>query len=182
MPPPRTGAVEQRRRTDGRAYFRARIRLADGSRERVNVPAKAATPAGGKTARERAELYVKAIQEREDDNGELLAKKRAREAIRGTETFDQWFARYLETKECGDSYRRITGSVVAKWVSPVIGTKPVRGLTRDDARCEGDTACDGAQRLERAHRGAQGRLRGEGSVRARADEPAALRHPSSQAG
>jgi integrase len=109
----------------------------------VNVPAKAATPAGGKTARERAELYVKAIQEREDDNGELLAKKRAREAIRGTETFDQWFARYLETKECGDSYRRITGSVVAKWVSPVIGTEPVRGLTRDDVE-------DVRDRLDRA--------------------------------
>jgi hypothetical protein len=45
------------------------------------------------------------MQEREDDNGELLAKKRAREANCGTETFDEWFARYFETKECGDSYR-----------------------------------------------------------------------------
>lgn len=143
MPPPRTGAVEQRRRADGRVYFRARIRLADGSRERVNVPVKAATPAGGKTARERAELYVKAIQEREDETGELLARKRPREAVRGTETFDKWFERYLETKECGDSYRRITGSIVAKWVSPVIGTKPVRGLTRDDIE-------DVRDRLDRA--------------------------------
>src|SRR5580704_3348462 len=101
MAPPRTGAVEQRRGADGKVYFRARIRLADGSRERVEVPAKYATPAGGKTARERAELYAQAVQEREDDNGELLAKKRARESVRGTETFDEWFARYLETKECG---------------------------------------------------------------------------------
>jgi hypothetical protein len=63
--------------------------------------------------------------------------------VRGTETFDKWFERYLETKECGDSYRRITGSIVAKWVSPVIGTKPVRGLTRDDIE-------DVRDRLDRA--------------------------------
>src|SRR5580658_2939865 len=143
MAPPRTGAVEQRRRADGRVYFRARIRLADGSRERVDIPAKNATPAGGKTARQRAEQYAEWLQEREDDNGELLAKKRARDAHRGAETFDQWFARYLKTKECGDSYRRITGSVVAKWVSPVIGDKPVRGLTRDDIE-------DARDRLDRA--------------------------------
>jgi integrase len=123
-------------------YFRARIRLADGSRERVDVPAKAATPAGGKTARERAELYAEWRQERENADGELLAKKRARIANRGAETFDQWFARYLKTKECGASYRRITGNVVGKWVSPVIGTKPVRRLTRDDVRDRLDRAID----------------------------------------
>src|ERR1700733_11330364 len=103
MPPPRTGAVEERRRADGGTYFRARIRLADGSRQRVEVPARFATPAGGKTARERAELYARAVQEREDDNGELVVHKRARQAHRGTEAFDEWFARYLQTKECGAS-------------------------------------------------------------------------------
>jgi integrase len=128
----RTGSIERRRGADGREYFRVRVRLADGSRERVNVPAKYATPAGGKTAHERAALYAQAVQEREDDNGELLAKKRARTAVAGRETFDQWFARYLETKDCGASYRRITGHVIAKWVSPVIGAKSVRRLTRDD--------------------------------------------------
>jgi integrase len=143
MPPARTGAVEERRRADGRTYFRARIRLADGSRHRVEVPARFATSAGGKTARERAELYARAVQEREDDNGELVAHKRARQAHRGTETFDEWFARYLRTKECGPSYRRITGNVVGKWASPVIGTRPVRGLTRDDVE-------DVRDRLDRA--------------------------------
>jgi hypothetical protein len=46
---------------------------------RVDVPDKYAVPAGGLTARERAELYAAAIQEREDENGPLLAEKRARE-------------------------------------------------------------------------------------------------------
>jgi len=53
MAPPRTGAVEKRRRADGRVYFRARIRLADGSRERVDVPAKAATPSSKRVVRPR---------------------------------------------------------------------------------------------------------------------------------
>jgi integrase len=142
MPPIRRGVVEKRRRADGRVYFRGRVRLADGSRERADIPAKHSTPAGGKSARERAELYVQMLQEHEDTTGERLARKRAREAL-GAETFDDWFARYLKTKDCGESYRRITSHVVAKWVSPAIGAKPVRGLTRDDVE-------DVRDRLDRA--------------------------------
>ena len=56
MAPPRTGNVEPLRRANGATYFRARIRLFDGSRERVNVP-----PAGVKTARERAEALLGTI-------------------------------------------------------------------------------------------------------------------------
>ena len=68
--PPRTGGLEP----CGRG-FKARVRLADGSRIRVDVPAKYCTPAGGKTGRERAELYAAALVEREQETGELLAAK-----------------------------------------------------------------------------------------------------------
>ncbi len=70
MAPPRTGSVEPYQGANGRTAFRARIRLADGSRERVNVPEKHSTPAAGLTARERAELYARGVQEREDEGGE----------------------------------------------------------------------------------------------------------------
>jgi hypothetical protein len=53
-----------------------RIGLADGARVRVDVPEKYSTPAGGRTAEERAELYALAAQEREDETGELLAKRK----------------------------------------------------------------------------------------------------------
>src|SRR5258706_6153740 len=118
---PRTGTVPPFKRTDGRVYFRARarIRLADGARERIDVPEKYATPAGGKTARERAELYAAAMQEREDEGGEhgpLLVAKRAREADAATkndgrhaETWEQWVKRYLPTKECGENHRAKCG-------------------------------------------------------------------------
>jgi integrase len=142
MAPPRTGSVDKLKRTDGTSYFRARIRLADDTRERVDVPERLATAAGGATARERAEMYVAALQEREDEGGEngpLLVAKREREAENARkadllhgETWDRWFKRYLAVKECGESYRRISGSVGSKWISSVIGSKPMASLTRDD--------------------------------------------------
>jgi hypothetical protein len=73
----------------------------------------------------------------------LLTGKPTHEPNPAAETFDEWFARFLKTKECGASYRRITGNILAKWVSPVIGPKPVRGLTRDDIE-------DVRDRLDRA--------------------------------
>jgi len=142
MPPPRTGTVHPFKRADGRVYFRARIRLADGSRELIDVPEKHATAAGGRTARERAELYTAAVQEREDEGGEqgpLLVAKREREADaakksdgRHGETWDLWFKRYLPTKECGENHRAKCAAVASKWISPVIGAKPIASLTRDD--------------------------------------------------
>ncbi|MCL2779349.1 MAG: hypothetical protein FWD73_15250 [Polyangiaceae bacterium] len=61
--PPRTGSGEPFKRKNGTIYFRGRIRLGDGSRKWIDVPDQYSTPAGGKTARERAELYVHARQE-----------------------------------------------------------------------------------------------------------------------
>ncbi len=48
------------------------------------------------------------------------------------ETCDAWFARFLPTKECGETHRRITRDIWHKWISPVIGGRSIRTLTRDD--------------------------------------------------
>jgi integrase len=133
MPRARTGSVETRRRTNGSTYYRVRLRLADGSRARVDVPKRYATD------EDAAELYALAIQEREDETGEHLAAKtkRAAEAAKRSDprhgaTWDAWFERYLPTKDCGEGHRRISKDVASKWISPVIGSKPIATLTRDD--------------------------------------------------
>jgi integrase len=143
MAPPRTGSVEPGRRADGSIYFRARIRLADDSRQRVDVPEAYAKPAGGMTARERAELYARALQEREDDGGEegpLLVAKRAREGeeakkhdtVRG-ETCEKYFARLSAAREAeGVRDVRNERRMWARWVSPRIGGRPVAAVTRDE--------------------------------------------------
>jgi hypothetical protein len=75
----RTGSIEAFHRADGKVYYRARIRLADGTRARVDVPRKCATD------EKTRDLYALALQEREDETGELLAKKRARITQRAAE-------------------------------------------------------------------------------------------------
>jgi hypothetical protein len=78
MPPPRTGSVEPFKRADGSAYYRARIRHLDGFRERVDVPAKHSTPAGGLTGRQRAKQWATAMQEDEDETHERYERRKAR--------------------------------------------------------------------------------------------------------
>jgi hypothetical protein len=119
MPPPRTGSVEPLKRADGSTYFRARIRLADGTRARVDVPEKYSTPAGGKSALERAERYALAVQEREDEKGELLAKKRsdvtARERTTDPKTIDAFAAGVFDRREGeGKSGKRESRSALAR--------------------------------------------------------------------
>ena len=137
--PARTGSVEPLKRANGTTYYRARIRLADDSRVRVDVPAQYCTPAGGMTARQRAELYAEAAQEREDDTGELLAKKQAGAAeARKThdahgETCDAWFERFHAYQvELGHSDVATKRSRWFKWISPRIGRKALATVTRDD--------------------------------------------------
>lgn len=132
-----TGSVEPFKRADGSTYYRARIRLADDSRVRVDVPPKYSTPAGGKTARQRAELYAAAAQEREDDTGELLAKKRAKGAVVSMakgETCDGYFERFAKHRSDIGKVRRIRDleSAWNMWISPTLGTKPIAGITRED--------------------------------------------------
>ncbi len=140
MPPSRTGSLERYRASKGGTYFRARIRLADGSRVRVDVPVKYSTPAGGKTTEERAELYALAVQEREEETGELLAKKKSREAEKAKpshrgngETVKSWSGRWLAD-------RKLRGIVtvahdagrLGKHVLPIVGSLAVQAFRRED--------------------------------------------------
>jgi integrase len=141
MPPPRTGYVEPSRRADGSLYFVARIRLRDGSKERVKVPETYSKPAGGKTSRERAELYALARQEREDETGELFEARKKRKAEQGKkhdarhgEKCTRYFGRFLEHRQAAGKVRRGRDleSAWSVWIAPEIGSKPIAGLTRDD--------------------------------------------------
>jgi len=137
--PARTGSVEAFTRADGKTYFRGRIRLADSSRKWIDVPEKYSTPAGGKTARERAELYTAARQEREDETGELMAEKRARQTKRpasagGQESASEWFERYTKLHAALGKGTHEHAGAWALYVEPIIGQKPLSALTPDDVK------------------------------------------------
>ncbi|MGA2450697.1 MAG: site-specific integrase [Polyangiaceae bacterium] len=138
MPPRRTGSVEKYQRADGSSYFRARVRLRDDSRVRVDVPNKYAHPAGGMTAEQRAELYAAAIQEKEDESGELLAQKRAREEReaqqrdpRNGETCTMYRERLnAYRKELGRRGGRDDESTWKVWIEDRIGHLPIAKVGR----------------------------------------------------
>ncbi len=140
MPPPRTGSVEPFKRADGSTYYRARIRLADDSRVRVDVPEKYSTPAGGKTGRERAELYAEALQERENETGEHLTKKRAgllgrRPRIQPTGAMGDWLDAWIGSREAnGQTSTRENRSHYDTHIAPAIGGTHVRDWTTADMR------------------------------------------------
>ena len=138
MPPPRTGTIEPLKRADGTRYFRARIRLADGSRVRVDVPEKYSTPAGGKSAEERAELYALALQEREDEGGEqgpLLVARRAHEIDQrrdGTTTLNAFADEVFDRREAEG--KSSVGRERRMWkarVSDRIGSLPVTTIPKE---------------------------------------------------
>lgn len=148
--PPRSGCVEPLRRADGTIYFRARIRVADGTRVRVDVPERYSVAAGGKTARERAELYAEALQEREDETGELLAQRNAgqlgkqRPPSATGATVREWYMRYYEAAERGTVGRKNRGRPQSSagdrrarfrtWIDPVIGSLAMTAVTSADLR------------------------------------------------
>ncbi len=151
MPPPRTGSLEKYRPADGRTYYRARIRLADGTRARVDVPEKYSTPAGGKTAEQRAELYAQAAQEREDERGELLEAKRKREAtakrdLSAGESCDAYHDRIValarERQQSDVDNKRFRWNA---WIKAEIGHIAISRITRDDIEAVRD-------KLDRAQR------------------------------
>ncbi len=132
----RTGTLERAGSwPDGSPRWRGRVRLEDGTKsERFDVPRK--NSRNEATAR----AWLATIQAGEDESGELLAIKRdaARKhaaeivAPHDLETADAWFLRYVthrsadvRTKDMRDHWRR--------WISPVLGDKPIRALARADA-------------------------------------------------
>jgi hypothetical protein len=150
VPPPRTGSIEKRKRADGSTYYRARIRLADGTRARVDVPEKYSTPAGGKAADERAELYAAAVQEREDERGELLSKANATRRRSREGTCDDWHDRYLAfcTEQAMSTVKdkRYRWSA---WLSPTVGAEAPGDVTRDDIENIRDALDDASRTYSR---------------------------------
>lgn len=123
----RTGIVDARTLADGTVAYYGRLRLADGSRshgfrlDRV-------------TSKEQAQHEVAKLQAQEEATGVVLRARQERErAERPTqlETVDAWAERWIPT--CGGArYQQLLRSVWGKWISPIIGAKDIRALTRDD--------------------------------------------------
>jgi integrase len=162
---PRSGTLEPSRMSpDGAPRFRGRVRLADGTKsDRFDIPAG--------LDEKQARAYLGSMQAQEDAHGSLLAEKRDRarraaeesRAPHDLETSDAWFARYLPTKECGAAHRRITSSIWTKWISPTVGQKAIRNLTRDDVediRDKLDKALDAKKIRHSTARNAWGVLTG----------------------
>jgi integrase len=130
----RTGTIEPYKRADGVVYYRARIRLSDKTRERVDIPESF------RHDKRRSKGYAQALQEREDDSGALLAAKRAREAkkrvrVMPTAAMAVWFDAWIaEREERGHTSTRENRSHYENHIAPAIGTKHVRDWTTDDLR------------------------------------------------
>ena len=162
MPARRTGTVEKYERASGRIHYHARIRLADGTRARVDIPRRYCVAAGGKTAEQRAQLYAEAVQEREDETGELLAAKRARraEAAKAAAapepggsgaTVAKWCDRWLaDRKERGISTVGHDRGRLGKHVLPILGRLDARTFTRADVERVVETL-DQKMRLDEDH-------------------------------
>ena len=132
----RTGSVEAFTAADGSIYYKARIRLADGSRVRVDIPSK---HAGDEQSRAR---YALARQQLEDEKGAEL-KKRERAAAkhaaalapRANETVARWLVdRYVPAYEANGKESRDVVYAFRGWVLPTIGSRPIGALTIDHAR------------------------------------------------
>jgi integrase len=94
-----------------------------------------------------ARAFVAGLQAEEDAKGALLAQRESarRELARVEgvacegESADAWFDRYLPSIECGEMHRQYTAQNWKKWISPVLGTKAMGSLTRDDIEDMRDT-------------------------------------------
>jgi len=168
--PARTGSVEPVKRADGTTHYRARIRLDDGSRERVDVPAKHCTPAGKKTGRERAEDWAEAMQEDEDETHELLDAKKKRAADeakqhdpRHGETCTTYRGRLdVHRKELGRRGGKDDANTWKVWLADSLGSLPIAKVTREDV----ERVRDGLDEAISLHRKTEGK-EGIGPKRAR---------------
>lgn len=128
----RTGSVEPFTSADGSTYYRARVRLADGSRERRDVPESHATPAGGLSARDRAAQWAEGAQQAEDTTHKLLKARKARTAAGASGTVDAFAdavfdQRKIEGKSAASRERRLWSARV----SPKLGALQVVAVTKE---------------------------------------------------
>ena len=130
----RTGTLEPCKDASGRVYYRAKVRLADSSRVRVEIPE-------GKRYSETASRdFVAWAQEEEETTGVILKAKQAKAARveRSTagaagETCDHFFERYhLYARELGQTDAKKKRSRWMKWISPAIGSRSMTSIGPND--------------------------------------------------
>ncbi len=127
MPKPRTGTIEPFVNAAGGTYYRGKIRLADGSRERVDIDEPFCFDAA--SARE----FVRETQALEDRLGARLARKRGQPAPTTVETFANWADRWIASREeKGLMSTRDDRSRLATHVHPLLGPKLMVAITRAD--------------------------------------------------
>ncbi len=130
--PRRRGNVEGFEAADGSTYYRVRLRLQDGSRERIDIPERHAG------SNEDREDYALVRQQLEDEKHKLYKAKLARlEAKKrpapAALSCDGYFERLLAQRAAeGVSDIVHDRSRWSKWVSPRLGKRPIASVTRDE--------------------------------------------------
>ncbi len=162
-PTKRTGTLDGRfTRPDGSiGYRRALVRLGDGSRHGIPIPAD--------LDEDGARALLAELQAEENARGELLAAKVARARKRGVavaragaelETCDAWFERYnAHQREIGQTDAGKKRDRWRKWIKPRIGDRTMVSITRDDVediRDELDRAIDEWKKTGGANAGKKG--------------------------
>lgn len=128
----RSGGVARFLDKDGKVYLRGRIRLADGSRERIDLPEELTHEKAAAAAR----AWVAAVQKGEDRDGKFLLAKLTRKAEKNGlppphgETVAAYFSRRCASrhiKSLKDERGRMN-----KWVLPQIGNLAIATVTPRD--------------------------------------------------
>jgi integrase len=112
--------------SEGKRFYRVRIRLADGSRPRYRVPNDKGYSA------ERARAWGEWLQEQEDEKGGILAKKQAARPPSTGESCDDYFVAWNESRE---SFIRSTADERGrwrKWIAPHLTGKRMVDVSKRD--------------------------------------------------
>ena len=125
----RTGTVDRFVRPDGTVSYRGKIRLGDGSRHRVEIDEPFCFD------KKESRDFVEEIQQQEDANGRILARKRGEpEPVAfATETMREWCKRWIKSREeRGNTTTRDDASRLEHHVFTKLGDRPMAAVTRDE--------------------------------------------------
>lgn len=143
----RTGSFEPRTYADGTTRYFVRLRLSDGTKSpHLDVPAEIVDEAAA------SEWMAKqqASEDRDHMIFDAIVQERRRKAAAHAkpssgELANDWFARYVAGKECGEGHRRTSKAQWGKWIAPHLEGIAIADLTRDkleDIRDALDRAID----------------------------------------